>query len=371
MKRLGLVLLFISVSVSLCSARGVYPGKKAFWATSWEIAVPLDIVEVVRHAYTYNYDIIFAEIRYRGDALYIPNRENQEYPNLEPRSPLLSEQEPDFDPLDYLLKLAHLFNIEVYGWFTTFVVTSNSLDNLPPSHVYHRHPEWITCHKNGEPMTPPCYEGVFLDPGIPEVWEYTCNVIMDVVSNYDLDGVVLDYVRYPDSTFGYNPLALERYQSEVEAGLPANDFTLWRQHQVSQFVKMAGSRIKSADSTLAFEVTAFPESQKANDKYGQDWKGWLSYPELDTVYLMIYTTSDFLIEKILKENIQDVPVNKIGVSLRAWDEQGLYTAENIVAQTALCQKYGINQVAYFSFNGMRQNNYFEDMDSIMFFNRYK
>lgn len=371
MKRFCLLLFFIIFGSSLCSSRELSSSKKAIWATSWEIATPQDIVKIVKYAYTYNYDSIFAEIRYRGDALYIPNRENHDYPNFEPISRLLSEQEPGFDPLDYLLKLAHLFSIEVHGWFTTFVVTSNNIDNLPPSHVYRRHPEWITCQKNGEPMSLPCYEGVFLDSGIPEVWEYTCNIIMDVLNNYELDGIVLDYVRYPDSSFGYNPIALERYEKEVETGVFPQDFTLWRNHQVSQFVKIVGAMVKSVDPTLAFSVTAFPELEKARNKYFQDWYSWLSLPELDTIYLMIYTKSDFMFEQIIKENIQNIPVEKIGISLRAWSEHGVYPVESIMSKTVLCQDYGINRVAYFSFNGMRKNNYFEDMDSIMFLNKYK
>jgi uncharacterized lipoprotein YddW (UPF0748 family) len=371
MKRLCLLLFFIIVDASPCNSRESSHIQKAIWATSWEIATPQDIVEIVRYAYTYNYDSIFAEIRYRGDALYIPNRENHNYPNSEPRSQFLSDQDPDFDPLDYLIKLAHLFNIEVHGWFTTFVVTSNNVNNLPQTHIYHLHPEWITCYQDSQPMSPPCYEGVFLDPGIPEVWEYTCNVILDVVSNYDLDGVVLDYVRYPDSHLGYNPLAQQRYRKAVDTRVVPNDFARWREQQVSDFVKTAGKRIKSIDSTLVFSVTVFPELEKARNKYFQDWNSWLSFPELDTIYLMMYTTSDFLLEKNLRGEIQNIPLNKIGITLRAWDEQGLYPAESIVSKTALCQKYGISRIGYFSFNGMRQNNYFEDMDSIMFFNRYK
>ena len=51
----------------------------------------------------------------------------------------------------------------------------------------------------------------FLDPTLPEVRDHTVEIVAEIVSNYDIDGLVLDDLRYPidGSMWGYSARSLE------------------------------------------------------------------------------------------------------------------------------------------------------------------
>ena len=53
-----------------------------------------------------------------------------------------------------------------------------------------------------------------LDPGLPDVQRFVVDVVLEVVDKYDVDGVHLDYVRYPSRRFGYHPESIGRFVEE-------------------------------------------------------------------------------------------------------------------------------------------------------------
>jgi uncharacterized lipoprotein YddW (UPF0748 family) len=88
----------------------------------------------------------------------------------------------------------------------------------------------------------------FLDPGVPEVAIYTHRVFMDVVRNYDIDGIHLDYVRYPGSTWGYSPASVALYRLQTGTTRvpdPADPkWQAWRRARVTNFVRDLGHEMK-------------------------------------------------------------------------------------------------------------------------------
>ena len=350
-------ILFISFFI-LFSYEISYTRSKSLWATTWQINSPEKVIEVVKMAYTYNFDAILAEIRYRGDALYIPNKTDTTYKNPEKRSYFLEKVDNNFDPLEYLLTLAHIFHIEVFGWIPTFVVTPHKTDRLPESHIYFEHPEWITCTQDLTPMNTNEPAGAFLDPGIKDVREYIENIVLDIISNYNLDGIILDYVRYPDERYGYNPIALQNFNNNAK-GLKPMDFILWRENQISDFVKDICNKIKVVNPEIKFAITVKPDIKIAREQFFQNWKEWLSYDNLDFISVMIYTKSDEEFERIINKNLFDVKKRKVGISIRAWDDDKKYPMRKIMSKINLCYKYGLGNISLFHFGGVVENKYFE------------
>ena len=61
----------------------------------------------------------------------------------------------------------------------------------------------------------------YLDPGLPEIREYLAAIVGEIAAEYPVDGIHLDYVRYPSNWHGYHPRALARYRAETGAtGIP-------------------------------------------------------------------------------------------------------------------------------------------------------
>ena len=87
-----------------------------------------------------------------------------------------------------------------------------------------------------------------LDPGHPDAAAWVANAATSIVRNYNVDGINLDRIRYPDGnlgslvpSWGYNPTALARFRAETGRGdTPPNtdqQWTQWRRDQVTGIVR--------------------------------------------------------------------------------------------------------------------------------------
>lgn len=332
---------------------------KAVWVTSWDLTSREKIDQLIKDCKDNDIDQILAEIRYRGDALYFPNRKDSTFANREPRSYLLADSD-NFDPLAYLIKKAKNTGIEIHAWITVFVVTPRKIELLSEDHLYFLHPEWFTSDFNGKRMDPDSYEGAYLDPGVPEVHLHLLNLIMDIIRNYQLDGIHFDYIRYPDISFGYNKIARTYYQFEYKYR-DSDNWQLWKENQVSNFLKKMKISINNMNPEIVVSAAVFPQLATAVSKYAQNWYEWLSKGYIDKIYLMAYTTSNDDLEKLLNQ-ISNLRLNdKIVVGLKAWDSSKKYKVDDINFKIKLSKKLKFAGISLFSYSGIRNNDYFKNI----------
>jgi uncharacterized lipoprotein YddW (UPF0748 family) len=143
-----------------------------------------------------NMNAVLWQVRQSGTAYY-----NSSY---EPWGYYAGHQYPGYDPLAYAVEEAHKRGLELHAWFNVFHVASNQ-----PGTIAYEHPEWINTNEDGEYMT--SYKSA--SPGLAAVREYTINVAMEIVRNYDIDGLHLDYVRwneYDEDDMSNNKSAIEQ-----------------------------------------------------------------------------------------------------------------------------------------------------------------
>ncbi len=172
----------------------------------------LDIIQKLKKA---NFNTIFFQVRARGDAMYKSK--------FEPWSDRLTGtlgKDPGWDPLSFLLHNAHANGFEVHAWFNTFRVANGIKNSVgDKKHIIESHPDWVKKY-NGE---------IWLDPGIPEVREYNLRVAMDLIRNYDIDGIHFDFIRYPGKDYAdeesYRLFGKKKNKDE------------WRRENVNQFVR--------------------------------------------------------------------------------------------------------------------------------------
>jgi uncharacterized lipoprotein YddW (UPF0748 family) len=240
-----------------------------------------------------NINTIMPEIRKVGDAYYESS--------FEPWATNISK---NFDPLGYLCDIAHDTSggkkyVEVHAWFVAQRI-STSL-NLPDGHVLLEHPEYVMTDNTGSTSTT-----LYLDPGHPGSVDYNVAVITDCLSNYDIDGINLDYIRYPGSTWGYNPVSVARfnafYGKSGQPSLSDPDWSDWRRECMTLQVKkiyvkslMIDPTVVVTPDTVAWGGTGswldFESSRAYYDVF-QDWVGWLRAGIIDYNALMAYTTDE-------------------------------------------------------------------------------
>ncbi len=278
---------------------------RALWVVRHALASREEIDRVVDAAVRGRFQLLFVQIRGRGDAYYRSS--------IEPPANELASSPEEFDPLQYILARAHGAGITVHAWVNVFYVWSDGDSSPPPGHVVSRHPEWLLVDAEGRRMDEVPIdslrrngaEGYFLSPYEGEVREYTASVVRDVASRYDVDGIHLDYVRFPGSFYGYgvrartrfalrygvDPLRLLRSREEV-ASIVGDDgaaslddlFSEWRAAYVDSMV--AALREASRGLPLSAAVVADPREAKRGK--GQDWVRWVHEGLVDFVVLMAY-----------------------------------------------------------------------------------
>ena len=292
---------------------------RAMWVCSETLQNPEEIERLVATAAAYGIDTLFVQVRRAGDAYYTSA--------TEPRSRKLAGQAPDFDPLAAVIADARPFGIQVHAWLN--VVYCWPGPELPPmkSHVAARHPEWITVGRDGRRLTSYSKkemaradtEGWYVEPSEPSFAAYFAAVAGEVAANYEVAGVHLDFIRYPNIRFGYgeraraayrkakpgepDPRLLGYHKSDRDifrpatgaAGLADRWFDLhtlewydWRARQIERIVATAGGAVHEAKPECVYSAAVWANPEHAYRYVGQDWLGWSERGLVDILVPMTY-----------------------------------------------------------------------------------
>lgn len=319
------------------------PEVRALWVDSFNpgLRSPAEIDALVARAKSGNLNTIIAQVRRNAQSLYAISFEGWIENYVPPAG---------FDPLQYLIDKAHAEGIEVHAWANIGPVYTGH-PNIPtaawpckvpcdPNHVFNQHgrgaPEaeyWLTrTHPNWTAGTLSPFLGEriaggtwFMDLGHPAAAEHTIDVLTHLLRTYDVDGIHLDYIRFPEMpivsprppgvglpfSIGYNPTSVKRFNAAF--GRPAGSlpdpwdasFSQWRRDQVTAFVrrlylemgyirpnaKLSAALITFYRGPNTTEPRTFQQTE-AYYRVFQDWGGWMGEGILDMSIPMIYKRHD-------------------------------------------------------------------------------
>ncbi len=294
--------------VRLLEQSPVKPGGelRALWVVRDALSSKARIDRLVDFAGRGRFHLLFAQVRGRGDAYYRSS--------LEPEGTGLERPVTEFDPFDYLLLRAHEAGIAVHAWVNVFYVWSNPGAAPPPDHIVRRHPDWLITGPDGirvdaypvNAWSGEGVEGYFVAPGHPAARAFTVRVIEEIKNTYSVDGIHLDYIRYPGAGFGYgpegrknfmlfwgvDPLELSTNRGPLVEAAGAGGLALLdsliveeRSNEVDSLV----IAVKSLVGDLPLSAAVFPDPQAARVDKGQDWVKWAHRGYVDFVVPMAYT----------------------------------------------------------------------------------
>jgi len=327
---------------------------RAVWVPAWELISQEMIKSTVDDIAGANFNLIFAEVRFRADALYEPNKTDRTFKNFEPRSTFLRDTPADFDPLQYLLDYAHSKGISVHIWMTTFVATRKEWKegDLPfPT-------EWFTLNEQGKPNdeSGQCW----LDPALPQVQDYLINVFSDITMNYPIDGLHLDYIRYPSDSFGHNPTADYLFTNETSLD-PKKDkdaFRRWKGDKIKEFLSKLEFAIHKIRPDMPISTTVVGGTAGAYNDFGQRWGEWLSEGLVDFVVPMCYSkeTKDVLAR--LSEYISIAKRQSVVVGIAVLErEKGRYDdGESVIERIDKIREDGFSGYSLFSHETLLKDN---------------
>lgn len=290
MKSKFIILAIIIAALIPSLAQGATPEFRAIWVHNWLPGLLCDsqVDQTIKWAKESNINTLIVQVRRVGDAYY-----DSKY---EPRADNI-QAGPDFDPLACVIKQARANGLEVHAWFNACRVGVKSTTPLPKTHMIIQHPEWLSKNDKGENNSE---DGQFLDPGVPEARAFLVKVIADLVTKYDIDGLMLDYIRYPGKNWGYNDISVARFNTKYgRTGQPTPDDPLWcdwRRDQVTATVRAIYKEVhrlkpsmKVSASTIAWGNCPSDFTQSTPYKLVfQDWRRWMQEGILDANMPMNY-----------------------------------------------------------------------------------
>jgi uncharacterized lipoprotein YddW (UPF0748 family) len=300
------------------------PEVRALWVLRASLSSSSSIATLVRSARESGFNTLFVQVRGRGDAYFAGG--------LEPRAEDLASQPSDFDPLAEVLAAARAAGLRVHAWVNADLVASAA--DLPSArgHLVYRRPEWLMVPRAlaqelaaVEPDSPAYVgrlarwtrtqssevEGLYVSPIPPAAAAYTVDVVADLAARYAVDGVHLDYIRYPTADFDYSRAALEEFRDDVAPQLDAaarraldeqqtddlfayadafpDRWAAFRRARLTALVASVRDAVKRVRPAAAVTAAVAPDRREAFDRRLQDWGAWIERGLIDAVCPMAYT----------------------------------------------------------------------------------
>ncbi|WP_445311221.1 family 10 glycosylhydrolase [Microcoleus vaginatus] len=231
-----------------------------------------------------------------------------------------------WDPLASAVKLAHERGMELHAWVWVFATGNkrhNTLIGQPnsyPGPVLSAHPQWANIDNKGRTQNP--NDGKFyLDPANPEARNYLLRIVSEIANNYKVDGVQLDYIRYPfqddnaNFTYGYGIAARQQFRQLTGAdpvNISPRNGSLWRQwvefktNQINSFVAEVSQLLRQNYPRTILSVAVFPhpESQRIY-KIQQNWEVWARQGIVDLIVPMTYALDTNRLERITEPLVKE------------------------------------------------------------------
>lgn len=274
-----MILLFLPLAIASASAdtpgkqemRGVwvssvvnidYPSKPS---TDQE-TLKNEALAILDNAADMGLNAVFLQVRPTADALYKSK--------LFPWSKYLTGSQGlapsgGFDPLEFWVTEAHKRGMDLHAWINPYRITKRqsgepavSLSLLASNNPARLNPGWVVKYSDGN---------LYFDPGIPEVRKLVIDGILEIIQNYDVDGIHFDDYFYPGKDFKDSAT----YSKYGKAYSNIND---WRRANVNTLIGDLSKAIKATGKNISFGISPFGIwANKSSDPLGSDTKGAESY----------------------------------------------------------------------------------------------
>ncbi|GAA4826995.1 glycoside hydrolase family 10 protein [Algivirga pacifica] len=283
-------------TVKATSASTQEVGVRGVWLTnvaSDALISQSTIDNAVNRIADYGFNTIFVVTYNKSNTLH-PSTVMQETVGY-PTPASVTFYRDDFDRLAYLIEKAHARDLKVIAWFEYGFASHYEGQ---PSPILNKHPDWAseqlnTYSLNGVTQNITRKNNFYWLNGFhPEVQQFMHDLILEVVNNYEVDGIQGDD-RLPAMPIngGYDAFTKRLYKEETGKEVPTSDaethWKQWRADKLSDFGEWVYKDVKEADPNCLVTWSPSPRGWSL-DNYLQDWEEWLRRGIVDVVSPQLY-----------------------------------------------------------------------------------
>jgi uncharacterized lipoprotein YddW (UPF0748 family) len=268
------------------------------WFTRFEYSTRQNIEDEIANIESCNMNTVLFQIRGQGDAFYISQHE--------PWSDRIGGSYPGYDPLAVAIYEAHSRGLELHAYVNAMPAWSGSTPPSSPDHIYNAHPEWIMVDEEGIPMDPSESGYANISPGIPQAAQHVNDVIVDIATNYDVDGIHLDYIRYPNTSHSYDDSSLARFARDYPGCTPSTcpgEWSAFRRTLVTEMVDACHDSVTALKPWVKISAAVWGSFYSGYTYYFQDSHGWLENGIMDFIGTMGYTGDTDLFAERMRDHV--------------------------------------------------------------------
>jgi uncharacterized lipoprotein YddW (UPF0748 family) len=356
---------------------------RALWVLRTSLTSPASIAALVRSARDHGFNTLLVQVRGRGDAYYAGG--------VEPRAADLQQEAPAFDPLATVLTAGRAAGLQVHAWVNVNLVSSAADLPIARTHIVHRHPEWLMVPRDIAQelarvnVHSPAYlgrlarwtrsradgvEGLYASPLVPAAASHAETVVRDIARRYAVDGIHLDYARYPSSRFDYSRAGLAAFRTAMRPKLTpatrhqldqrervdpfaypdafAEDWKAFRLSRMTALMTRLRSAVKAERPDALVTVAVAPDLKEAVDHKLQDWRAWAAAGVVDAICPMAYTPEPAVFAEQIAAARDAAGASAVWAGIGAYRLTAARTVENI--HTA--RRLGTAGVVLFSYDSL-------------------
>ena len=258
------------------------------------------------------------------------------------------------DVLQEIIAQGHQKGMTVIPWFEFgFMAPADS-------ELAQLHPEWLTQRADGSTMwlEGKMHERVWLNPLHPEVQKFITDLIVELVSNYDVDGIQLDdHFGYP-SELGYDDYTVALYQQEHNGKSPPQnakdpEWIRWRADKITNYMEELFDAIKKANPQAIVSLSPNPQGFSLRS-FLLDWQTWERKGLIEELIVQVYRNNNYsFINEITQPEIiaakEHIPVS-IGILSGLKGRNVLFG--RIRQQVAITRKRNFAGVSFFFYESL-------------------
>ena len=353
------------------------------WTSYGQAADPARIDQIVADAAYAGFNTIFFQVRGTADAYYQPGPEpwaQRISGSALGQPPPDNRWEPHGDPLAYFIYKAHEQGMQLHAYINVYPVWDDCVNAPPdvtPTHFYHLlNAQHGTTGGESNGMQWYAGDGVacgtyqratpassFADTHYLEVAQY-------LASNYDIDGIHLDHIRYGGGSTSCDPV------SEAASGVPCftsppagyDSYAAWQRAQVNGTVWKFYQQILQNNPEIALSAAVWPIyydywNWGINTGYGyyyQDSKAWIQGGYIDLLLPMIYGSS-FWNQNVWETLVTDFQAGSSGRYVVPGIGANFDDFSEIETRINMGRQIGTPGHAIFSYGQLKARQYFDDL----------
>ena len=338
------------------------PEIRAVWITRGDYKNANDIKMIAENCARYHLNMLIFQVRGNGTVYYKSKIEPWAW-ELTSGSVSTLGKDPGWDPLQVAVDEAHKNGLQLIAWLNTMPGWKG--EEPPPANLkqlWNTHPEWFMRDSTDALMLPKGKDKGwyrFISPTIPEVQDYIRDVYVEVVKNYNVDGIHFDYIRYPGEIgeFSYDSISLNLFKKKF--GVPwtqrKEDWAQFRRDGVAAVVTKTYQAVTAINPKIEVTAAVLGNASSARNTHYTSALQWFSSGVIDITMPMGYTGDTIKFRQMNEEHIQNAYGRFVcpGIGM---GENWANTPKRLNDEIQIARDLGANGVTFFAYHGLFPNN---------------